>query len=194
MILIVIATSRVAIHPAPASAYSIQKLPPLPPAIMAPTRPRPVQPQMPAAQKTTQPAATQPAMPENPHMDELINGPHKSPATMPASAPAADIDDDLPMEEFVKIKVLKARDEFGDMHGIIQRPPGWVISSVEVAIFPDGHPENRKSFTVRTWTRPDEPSDMLHLYVRNVRSQFTGHGPIKGFTWAVLTAKGHRTR
>lgn len=113
-------------------------------------------------------------------------------APAPAQAPAADQDGDLPKDVFSQIKVLNARYEFGDMHGVIQRPEGWVISSVQIAVFPTGHPESRKIFTTGTWARPDEPSNLLHLYIRHVRGEFLAEPNITGFTWTVIRAKGHR--
>jgi hypothetical protein len=57
-------------------------------------------------------------------------------STCPTRALAGRMSSASPAEIFVKMKVLKARDEFGDIHGIIQRPDGWVISSVQLRSFP----------------------------------------------------------
>ncbi len=127
---------------------------------------------------------------------ELIKASHQPPAAAaaaPTPALAGDQDGDVPKDVFVKIKVINARYEFGDMHGIIQRPDGWVISSIQIAVFPTGHPESRKIFTTGTWARPDEPSNLLHLYIRHVRGEFLAEPNITGFTWTVIRAKGHRS-
>jgi len=125
---------------------------------------------------------------------ELIKESQQAAAALvaPAPAPATDQDGDLPKDVFVKIKVINARYEFGDMHGVIQRPNGWVISSIQIAVFPTGHPESRKIFTTGTWARPDEPSNLLHFYIRHVRGEFLAEPNITGFTWTVIRAKGHR--
>ncbi|HEX5243568.1 MAG TPA: hypothetical protein VFW23_09940 [Tepidisphaeraceae bacterium] len=126
---------------------------------------------------------------------ELIKASHQLPTAAtaaPTPAPAGDQDGDLPKDVFLKIKVINARYEFGDMHGVIERPDGWVISSIQIAVFPTGHPESRKIFTTNTWARPDEPSNLLHLYIRHVRGEFLAEPNITGFTWTVIRAKGHR--
>lgn len=127
---------------------------------------------------------------------ELIKASHQPPTAAtaaPTPAPAGDQDGDLPRDVFLKIKVINARYEFGDMHGVIERPDGWVISSIQIAVFPTGHPESRKTFTTGTWARPDEPSNLLHLYIRHVRGEFLAEPNITGFTWIVIRAKGHRS-
>jgi hypothetical protein len=98
----------------------------------------------------------------------------------------------VPADVLPKVKRINARDEFGDMHAVFQSPPGWVISSVEIDVFPISQPESRKRFSAQTWTRPNEPDGALHIYVQNVKREFDHPGPPNTFTWRIVSAKGHR--